>query len=125
MRWLKDSIESFYKPTEEDFRVAESVIIDAILKDKSGRRYILDVDNVRNYYRQYAFYSAMNGDSMVYVNGLCEILEFPSDSCGIATFKPFEWKNKFMCVEDGGDCYWSIMINKSKRSYYHFSINGI
>lgn len=125
LNWLKDSISDSFQPSESDYREAEKILLKGLKSEKEKYSLILDSINIRNYYRQYVFFSKTNGDSMVYVNGFCEILKQPVDSCNTIIWKPIDWKETIVIVEDGGDCYWRILINLTKKNYDFFLINGV
>jgi hypothetical protein len=120
-----DSIKDFYNPSIQNYRDVEDLLIEAV-KNAPYQDYwsILDTLTIRNYYRQYSFYRKTNNDSMVYINALCGILESPVDSCGNYIWKPMDWRNEHIIVHDGGDCYWQILINLTKKTVEHFSTNG-
>ncbi len=122
--WLKDSINDSFQPTDNDYRKAETILLKGLKSEKEKYSLFLDSINIRNYYRQYVFFSKTNGDSMVYVNGFCELLKQPVDSCNTIIWKPIDWKKTIVIVEDGGDCYWRILINLTKKNFDFFMING-
>jgi hypothetical protein len=63
--------------------------------------------------RQYVAVINKNGEKEVWVNFFCDAWE--SDN----------WKKELMLVFDGGNCYFSLKINLTKKTYSDLSINGI
>jgi hypothetical protein len=61
------------------------------------------------YTRQYVGYVDTRGETIVWVNAFCD--DTPPHS-GI----------RF--VHDGGDCYWQVRVNLTRRKIYDLSING-
>lgn len=123
--WLKDSICNSFKPSETDYRKAEKILLEGLKSEKEKDSLTLDSINIRNYYRQYVFFTKTTGDSMVYINGFCKLLKQPVDSCNIIIWNPIDWKKTLIIVEDGGDCYWRILINLTKKNFDFFMINGV
>ncbi len=122
IKWLCDSIISQWIPNYGDYRLAESILEQAI---NDYKEYGLNNQISKKYYRQYSFYMDLKGDSIVYINAFCQILRVPTDSSGIGIMKPTDWHKNFLIVDDGGDCYWSIKINLTKRRYFNFIVNGV
>ena len=123
--YFLDSIKDFYNPSIQNYRDVEDLLIEEV-KNAPYQDYWLTLDTltIRNYYRQYSFYRKTNNDSMVYINALCRILESPVDSCGNYLWKPFDRRNEHIIVNDGGDCYWQILINLTKKTVEYFTTNG-
>ncbi len=69
----------------------------------------LNLDN--GYNRQYV--PALNeyGEKVVWVNFLC------------SDFKE-NWKNELIVTYDGGNCYFNIKVNLTKKNYSELKING-
>lgn len=119
------NLVKFYNPTIQDYRNAEDLLIKELKNKSSEYLTMLDTLSIRNYYRQYSFYRQTNNDSMVYINGLCEILEYPAESDGEIIWKPWNWKDELISVNDGGDCYWQVLINLTSRKVEYLMINGV
>lgn len=119
------NLVEFYTPTIQDYRHAEDLLIKELKNKSSEYLTMLDTLTIRNYYRQYSFYRQSNNDSMVYINGLCEILEYPSEINGEIIWKPFNWREELISVNDGGDCYWQILINLTTGKVEYLMINGV
>lgn len=123
IRWVNE-ISSFWIPSNEDYRFAESILLKAIEENKDDSWIILNKINLKHYYRQYSFFSEKNGDSLILINAFCKVFNTPTDSCGIIIMRPFEWKNRLIIAEDGGDCFWNITINKTQNIYTDFWVNA-
>jgi hypothetical protein len=125
LSWFKDSLVSFWTPTAEDYQLAESILMKAIRGYASDRGNRLSQETASKYYRQYVFYRNTRGDSMVFINAFCEIHQVHVDSAGTTIWRPEDWQHQFIRVNDGGDCYWSILINLTRKSYERFNVNGM
>ncbi len=125
LKWVCDSISEFWTPTKEQIKLVEIILENAIINNTEVHWEILNVKTVKKYYRQYSFYKDEKGDLLVFINAFCEIYETPIESNGNWKMKPFDWKNNFMTVLDGGDCFWSIKINLTKQNYFDFMVNGV
>jgi len=125
LKWISDSINSFWIPTDTELRLAESILDLAIAETSNSYWTILSTKTTKKYYRQYSFYIDQNGDKIIYINAFCRQFERPVDSSGVWIMKPYDWKNEFLIVEDGGDCFWSIQINLTTMSYFDFYVNGV
>jgi hypothetical protein len=121
-----DNFSKFYKPTIQNYRSAETLLISEIKKQSlTENSNNLDTLSIRNYYRQYSFYMNENKDSMVHINAFCYILDSPVDSCGIMTFRPWNWRKEVIFILDGGDCFWQTLINLTTKKIEYLSVNGV
>jgi hypothetical protein len=125
LKWFNDEFHCYWYPRPEDYRKIENIIKKALNENISDYWLILDETSAKYYGRQYLFFENNEGDSMVFINAFCEILDFPTDSSGILELKPYNWRNNFMIVDDGGDCFWKIKINLSQKKYLYFIVNGV
>jgi hypothetical protein len=111
--------DSLHMPTE--LSVKELSTLDSLLKvfidDSEG---VLSKDKVghpkidlskHNYKKQYVPAITSNGQKKVWVNFLCST-------------SLFDWRHKIILVDDGGDCYFNVLINLSDKSYSYFIVNG-
>lgn len=64
-----------------------------------------------NYKKQYVPYINIDGEKEVWVNCFC------SSKQG--------WKTNIIDARDGGDCYFNLKINLTKKKYYALHVNGI
>jgi hypothetical protein len=78
----------------------------------------LSIKSFRDYYRQYVCYIQPDGDSIVFINAVCNIW---FDPMGIRE----DWQNNIIMVMDGGDCFWSTLINFTKKRNIRLVVNGM
>ena len=82
---------------------------------KAHPEYNLKVQNfvidLSRYKRQYFPFVNSAGQKEVWVNCFCN--DFGKN-----------WKNERLTVEDGGNCFFSVVINLTTKSYHHFIVNG-
>ena len=71
------------------------------------------VINLSRYKRQYIAVINQNGDKEVWINCLCD------------SFHDDNWKTQIVMVFDGGNCFFNLKINLTKRLIYNFSVNGV
>ncbi len=126
---INDTVQIKYKtywlPNELHLYLIDSIIKIAIRDtiDITNKSFI--IRDIKKFYRQYACYLDKNNDSIVYINAFCKILNEHIDSAGIYKIKKFDWKHKWIFMEDGGSCYWQIKINITKKEYFDFRVNGV
>jgi len=108
---------SFWEPTRSQLWEIDS-IMKVASKDTSN---YIRITDFRKFYKQYICYKDSTGDLLVYVNGFCHLIEFPTkDSIGNWKMVPFDWKTTILVVDDGSPCFWSMRINLTKKKYYDF-----
>ena len=69
------------------------------------------VINLTKYKRQYFPVVNKKGEKEVWVNCFCN------------TWNK-NWRKEMLKVEDGGNCYFNVIINLTKKSYYRLMVNG-
>lgn len=69
--------------------------------------------NPKGYKRQYFPYKDVNGEKIVYINCFCI-------KWGVFA----HWKEVEESVDDGGNCYFQMKINLTKKNYFDFFVNG-
>ena len=81
----------------------------AKLKDSNAQKsdYIIAL---KKYVLQYIVSISPNGEKIIWVNCFCEPMN--------------GWKDQVIGVHDGGNCFFNVMINLSKKTYYDFRVNG-
>jgi len=112
----------FWTPTWKQLDTIDTILIHSISEIKDRNLYSLKVDSLKNYYRQYVCYKDSAGDSIIYINALREVMYLPT----LPNERPLkqDWQHYLIFVMDGGDCYWQIWINYSKKKQFRFTING-
>lgn len=111
-----DNQKERYTPTKEDVTHAEEIIKDSIdnyfKKEKIHTRSIKQ-NKLNKYKRQYVGFITKNGDIVIYISFIKNIVNMDELSRDIIT------------VCDGGEESWSIFINITKNSLYKVHINGV
>ncbi|MCD6010348.1 MAG: hypothetical protein K0Q79_210 [Flavipsychrobacter sp.] len=74
----------------------------------------IKIDNfiirVEKYKRQYVVKKSLSGEKLLCVNCFCHTLS--------------NYKKEIVSVEDGGNCYFNLMINLTKGQCYDLMVNG-
>ena len=123
-RWLKINEYSNFLPNNHDLKQIDLIFKNAIENGEFNFLKEPKFENVKKYYRQYVCFINGKGEKIVYINAFCLNLDTPTKINGKTKWKPFDWKNELLIVNDGGDCYWSIWINITKLEYYDLIVNG-
>ena len=125
--WLQENygFES-WNPTDKDLNLVQE-ILDKAINDKEFDFLKKPIKkNLENYYRQYVPYINENGERVIEINAFCEILENPPNpEKGITEWTKMDWKNEYVMVDDGGNCYWQITINIDTKEYKDLMVNGV
>ncbi|HZZ75619.1 MAG TPA: hypothetical protein VFE04_06795 [Puia sp.] len=72
--------------------------------------YVIDL---KRYYRQYVVVYNKRGEKEVWVNCFCNIQS------------PGNWREKPVIVMGGGNCFFNVRINLTRKSYSDFMVNGL
>jgi hypothetical protein len=125
-KWIiGDNGFKFWQPNKRQILLIDSIILGAVTNNYKNYYRHLKPDSISKFYRQYVCYIDSNGDSIVFVNALCHILDdLEFDKNKPVRFVRGDWQNHLMMVDDGGDCFWSMQINYTKKEYFRFSVNG-
>lgn len=67
-----------------------------------------------NYIRQYVGFIDKEGNIMIWINMIND-----------GSISASEFSEDIVMVFDGGNNYWSIFINITKKSFFGLSVNGI
>lgn len=117
--------EQKWIPTFNQLKIIDSIIAKAILENDNNHYKILCPDSISSYYRQFICSVNLKGDSLVYINAIYRIEEFPEkDEKGEFVYKRSDWQNRIISPCDGGEYNWQIKINFSKKKYEFFNVNG-
>ncbi|OSY87116.1 hypothetical protein WH52_12665 [Tenacibaculum holothuriorum] len=105
-------------PSQRDFKLYDEILKKEL--EKSNFSFLKRPRNkyLRNYYKQILPFINNQGDRILHVNAFCKILDSPDEVM-------FSWKENYMSVNDGGECYWKININLDKKKSSDFKINGM
>jgi hypothetical protein len=107
-----------FTPTIDEIFNAENIFEKCLslgVKDSNG--ILVDIKMIKsppNYYRQYIGFYNKKGEKVIYFN--C----FTKSSTGDDN----TWKQEELIVRDGGDNYFSILINLQNRDCSLFMVNG-
>jgi hypothetical protein len=69
------------------------------------------IDHPEKYYKQIIAVTNSNGEKETWVNCFC--------------FVKKDWKRHLLMVSDGGNCYFHLKINLTKKVVYGFYVNSI
>ena len=83
----------------------------AALPTKKRRAFGIDLSGTE-YRRQYISGVNPAGDTLVWVNAFCD------------HHLPENWKIELVLVKDGGNCYFSLTVNLTKRRVTDIIVNG-
>jgi hypothetical protein len=72
--------------------------------------YVIDL---KRYYRQYVVVYNKRGEKEVWVNCFCNIQS------------PGNWREKAVIVMGGGNCFFNVRINLTRKSFSDFMVNGL
>lgn len=122
---LLDSIGIMWSPSPVQVKTIMSIAREAISKNENQNSRYLKADSLDSVYKQLICYIDSEGDSLVYINGMCEVGKYyQKDATGNLNAHRFDWQNKALIAKDGGDCYWRLLINYSKKEPIDLSKNG-
>jgi hypothetical protein len=117
-KWTNKEYSKIWYPTKSQMSIIDSIIVKGIKENNRDSNRRLNTNSFKDYYRQYICHVQQDGDSIVFINAICKIWYDPA---GVRE----DWQHELIEVKDGGDCFWQIGINFSKRMYYIFMINGL
>lgn len=111
---FKDSIPA--KLTNADLVLIDTFLISSVRNHNRGidsTKLYEDYIDLKKYKRQYVPYINSKGEKIVFINCFCNGI----DNSGT-------WKKKLLVVEDGGRCFFAVIINVTKKIYHQLLING-
>jgi hypothetical protein len=106
-------LDSILKVCIEEHNKRQLVIYDSLVaaNPQSNLRLINFIIDIKEYKRQYVPVINSKGDKEVWINSFCD--DWGKD-----------WRSEILIVEDGGNCYFNLIINLSDLSYRVFIVNG-
>ncbi|MFT7034181.1 MAG: hypothetical protein ACJA2S_002691 [Cyclobacteriaceae bacterium] len=122
LQYFSQDFANTWNPDSTDLITAEQVIKKAV---GSTEGELLSIQSLPNYFRQYVGFRNSAGERMLWVNALCDIKNGMVENNGEFVLEPWPWKEEPIIVDDGGDCYWNILINIDKHEYSNFFVNGV
>ncbi len=121
-RYITQDFANVWNPDTIDLIKAEQLIKKAV---RTTEGELLSIQSLPNYFRQYVGFLNSAGERMLWVNALCDIKDGMVENNGEFELQPWPWKTEPIIVDDGGDCYWNILINIDKQEYSNFYVNGV
>jgi len=79
-------------------------------QDLNINDYVIDL---KRYYRQYIVVYNRKGEKEVWVNCFCNIRSLAN------------WRKKAVIVMGGGNCFFNVRINLTRKSFSDFMVNGL
>ncbi|MDP4208039.1 MAG: hypothetical protein Q8928_04410 [Bacteroidota bacterium] len=126
IKWFIKDQRSFWTPSKDQISEIDSILVKAIREQTKPYHKLLNVNTFKDFYRQYVCCVLANGDSIVYINAICRVGDHPvEDKNGKLFFKRNDWQHDIIHVMNGGDCFWQIWINYSKKNYKYLIVNGL
>jgi|GEM_PF-1562598 len=102
------------KDIKKIYKLLNDCINSKIKKEDTTKRFSQYI-NLKNYKRQYVPFINSKGEKKVYINCFC-FHEYENE---------FEdWKKSLVEVEDGGKCYFHLIVNLTNNSYEKLYTNG-
>jgi hypothetical protein len=90
----------------------EPIILHATRKYNSSLKNPAErLHSLNQYKRQYMAVTTRNGQKEVWTNFLCDV-------------NNVQWRKNIVFTEDGGSCFFSLVVNLSSHHYYHLFVNG-
>lgn len=121
----EQDIAMMWAPTEEQVGHILSLVRDSVSANEDSHARYLKADSLNSAYKQLICFVDSKGDSLVFINGLCAIGDYPmEDAKGKLRFYRQDWQNRLITLSDGGDCYWRALINFSKKKVEWLYANG-
>lgn len=116
VHWPFDSTNHSAQLEAGDFRRLDSLISKAIVLynltvDSSQWKYSAIDTNRFNYKRQYLPVIDSKGHKLVFANFFCRHYDR-------------DWKTRLFVVDDGGNCYFSMIVNLNTAEVKRLSVNG-
>lgn len=120
-----DDYDHHYALNSTDMKESEEILYEAVKEHQNEYSVMLTPESLCYFKRQYVAYLNQKGEKMIWINGFCRVMNIPTEIVlGEFEMILFDWENEISDVDDGGDCYWQILINM-KTKKLNLSVNGI
>jgi hypothetical protein len=98
--------------SEKEIELTENLLKSAIKEhNRNIKNALFTIKEFKNYKRQLIPIINEKGEKEVWVNCFCD--------------KPDKlWRKEIILVFDGGNCYFNLKINLTKKTFYQISVNG-
>ena len=108
-----EQIETILLDCISEYNPAQKKQFDKISSKYPNQKFQLSnfVIELDNYKRQYVAVINENREKEIWINCFCN------------TWNQ-DWRKKLIEVEDGGNCYFQLKINLTKKIFYDFMVNG-
>ena len=123
-KWFNKNSYTFFKPSKNDFIETDKILEKAIEKGEFDFLKEQELKVLKEYFRQYICYTDEKNQKIIRINAFCRNRPTPIEINGEFVWKPYDWKNKLLVVNDGGDCYWTAIINLSSKELIELTVNG-
>ncbi|HMT10961.1 MAG TPA: hypothetical protein PKA39_04995 [Ignavibacteria bacterium] len=112
--WACGKNSKAYDPREDDIKAAEDILRACFTKEASGTYNPFFGRKLENYHRQFAGAVLENGDKVIWINCFCyAYIDYMRN-----------WKESFILVDDGGNCFFNVKVNLNTGQYYDLMVNG-
>jgi hypothetical protein len=116
VRWPREKVNGTWMLSQSDVDGVESNLariadIPFPNRGSSGSQ----IPHPEGYFRQYAGI-VLDGHRIVYLNALCERAGNKYETY---------WRERFVIVFDGGDCYWNVRYDPETRQFSNLMVNGV
>ena len=115
MEWAFGRNYKPFTPTMDDIQAAEDILQACYNKEVTGTVNPFFGRKLEDYYRQFIGGEKENGEKIIYINCFCYAID--------EYFK--KWKTDLIVVDDGGNCFFNVKANLSKKEYYELMVNGL
>lgn len=112
--WTCGKNSKAYDPGDDDILAAEKILRACFTKEASGTYNPFFGRKLENYYMQFAGAILENGDKVIWINCFCYV-----DN---EYFR--KWKEDFIMVDDGGNCFFNVKVNLNTNGYFDLMVNG-
>jgi hypothetical protein len=100
---LRKCIDNYNIEAEKEFR---QITVNNPSFNPNRENFIIDIEK---YKRQYVVVKNSKGEKEVWINCLCSERK--------------NWRRELIVVRDGGNCYFNLKINLTKKKYYELGVN--
>ena len=111
--WFDYKHHETWEPTENDINLTKLLIKEVISDHKTEYDVKPIAENFSDYFFQLIPFVSKTGQKLIYVNSFCHI-----------DYGEY-WKEKLVDLNDGGYCFWQVIIEPREDEYFDFQVNGM